>query len=308
MKSNPFAHRSPREWLKITISVPQHHADLAASFLMDLTGSGIEQQVESITTMPDSETVIAYLEKNPHCESKKNALEAFLAKLTDEDSGYAPPSCIYTEIIEEDWNKKWKAFYKPLRLTDSITIKPTWEPYNAQAHEIVIEIDPGMAFGTGLHDSTQLALQLIERSFAERTSAILQKILDVGTGTGILGMACALFGAKNVLAIDNDPDAVAAALENVKQNNLSHVMNVASTNLYNIGGPFDLIVANITQDVLASMASQLISLLAQQGRLVLAGILKGEQADAITKLFCSKGLTLLESPGQKEWQAFLFKK
>jgi len=165
-----------------------------------------------------------------------------------------------------------------------------------------------MAFGTGLHDSTQLALQIIERSFTECTSATLQKILDVGTGTGILGMACALLGAKEVLAIDNDPDAVAAALENVKQNNLSHIINVESTDLNNIKGPFDLIVANITQDVLASMAPQLISLLAQQGRLVLAGILKGEQADATTSIFCGKGLTLLESPSQKEWQAFLFKK
>jgi ribosomal protein L11 methyltransferase len=153
-----------------------------------------------------------------------------------------------------------------------------------------------------------LALQLIEKYFVDRQNATLQKILDVGTGTGILGMACAFLGAKEVLAIDNDPDAVAAALENVKQNNLSHAMNVESTDLNNIEGPFDLIVANITQDVLASMASQLISLLTQQGRLVLAGILKGEQADGITRLFCSHGLTLLESPSQKEWQAFLLKK
>lgn len=308
MKSNPFAHRPPREWLKITACVPQHYADVIASFLMDLTDSGIEQQTEPITTAPDSETIIAYLEQDTHCESKKNELEAFLAKLADENPSSASPSCSYTEIVEEDWNKTWKTFYKPLRLTDSITVKPTWEPYSAEADEIVIEIDPGMAFGTGLHDSTQLALQLIERSFAERTSGTPQKILDVGTGTGILGMACALLGAKNVLAIDNDPDAVVAARENVEQNNLPHAMTVESTDLYNIEGPFDLIVANITQDVLTGMASQLISLLAQSGRLVLAGILKGEQADAITSLFCGKGLTLMESPGQKEWQAFLFKK
>ncbi len=322
MKSNPFAHRPPREWLKITVCVPQHHADLTAGFLMDLTGSGIEQQTEPITPMPDSETIIAYLEKNAHCQSKKTEFEAFLAKLADENTDFAPPSCSYTEIIEEDWNNNWKAFYKPLRLTDSITVKPTWEPYNAESHEIVIEIDPGMAFGTGLHDSTQLALQLIERSFVGRATP--QKILDVGTGTGILGMACALLGAKNVLAIDNDPDAIAAARENVEYNNLSHVMTVEPTDLTpierdkclnkrckalnKIEGPFDLIAANITQDVLTSMASQLISLLAKQGHLVLAGILKGEQADTITRLFYGKGLTLLESPGQKEWQAFLFEK
>ncbi|MBW1792591.1 MAG: 50S ribosomal protein L11 methyltransferase [Deltaproteobacteria bacterium] len=306
MKSNPFAHRPPREWLKITVCVPQHHADLTAGFLMDLTGSGIEQQTVPITPMPDSETIIAYLEKNARCQSKKTEFEAFLAKLADENTDFAPPSCSYTEIIEEDWNNNWKAFYKPLRLTDSITVKPTWEPYNAESHEIVIEIDPGMAFGTGLHDSTQLALQLIERSFVGRATP--QKILDVGTGTGILGMACALLGAKNVLAIDNDPDAIAAARENVEHNNLSHVMTVEPTDLNKIEGPFDLIVANITQDVLTSMACQLISLLAKQGHLVLAGILKGEQADTITRLFYGKGLTLLESPWQKEWQAFLFKK
>jgi len=92
MKSNPFAHRSPREWLKITISVPQHHADLTASFLMDLTGSGIEQQTDLVASAPDSETIIAYLEKNTHWESKKNELEAFLAKLANENPGSAPLS------------------------------------------------------------------------------------------------------------------------------------------------------------------------------------------------------------------------
>ena len=308
MKSNPFAHRSPREWLKISVCIAQNQTDLTASFLMELTGSGIEQLSSPPEISPATETLIAYLEKNDHLEEKKKQFEQFLDNLSDGKTDNDLPTLSYIEIIEEDWNKKWKAFYKPLRLTNSITVKPTWEPYNAEPHEIVIEIDPGMAFGTGLHDSTQLALQLIERSFVRRISTTPQKILDVGTGTGILGMACAFLGAKNVLAIDNDPDAIAAAQENVEHNNLSRAMTVESTDLYNIEGPFDLITANITQDVLTGMASQLLSLLAQQGHLVLAGILKGEQADTITRLFCGKGLILLESPCQKEWQAFLFEK
>ena len=308
MKSNPFAHRSPRQWQKITLCMPEHQADMAASFLMELTGSGIEQQVNISENTSTTETIIAYLEKDDHFDQKKNQFDDFLKSLSADTPHDSLPSCSYSDVLEEDWNKKWKAFYKPLRLTNRITVKPTWEPYTPEANEMVIEIDPGMAFGTGLHDSTQLALQLIERSFSELSSAQLQKTLDVGTGTGILGMACALLGAQEVLAIDNDPDAVAAALDNVDYNNLSHLMTVSTKDITETTGPFDLIAANITQDVITEMAPRLYSLLAPHGRLVLAGILKGEQAEAITDLFHSSGLTLLHSPDQKEWQAFLFEK
>lgn len=308
MKSNPFAHRSPREWQKIVLCLPQHQVDIAAHFLMELTGSGIEQLSGPSTNSPASESIIAYLEKDKHFEQKKKQLGHFLKSLSSDTDDNSLPSCSCTDILEEDWNEKWKAFYKPLKLTDKITVKPTWEPYTAEENEIVIEIDPGMAFGTGLHDSTQLALQLIEQSFSELSSAKLQKILDVGTGTGILGMACALLGAKEVLALDNDPDAVAAAQGNVQYNNLSHLMKVSINDIAETIGPFDLIVANITQDVISEMASRLYSLLAPHGRLIVAGILKGEQAESITNLFHGKGLTLLHSPVQKEWQAFLFQK
>jgi ribosomal protein L11 methyltransferase len=308
MKSNPFAHRSPRQWQKITLCLPEDQADMAASFLMELTGSGIEQQVNAPELASHTETLIAYLEKDEQFDQNKKHLEQFLESLALHPAGNSLPSISYTDILEEDWNKKWKAFYKPLRLTETITVKPTWEPYDPEENELVIEIDPGMAFGTGLHDSTQLALQLIERSFSDLSSAHLQRILDVGTGTGILGMACALLGAKDVVAIDNDPDAVAAALDNARYNNLSHLMTVSTDDIAEAKGPFDLIAANITQDVISMMAPGLSSLLATGGRLVLAGILQGEQAETITRIFQGLGLTLLHSPTQKEWQAFLFEK
>ena len=308
MKSTPFTHRPPREWLKITLQVPKKQADLAAGFLMELTSSGIEQQQGETDTPLETETIIGYLEKNAQFLKKKEELETFFKQMADDlpDPSAFKLGC--EEILEEDWNRKWKDIYKPLKLTETITIKPTWESYTPEQNEIVIEIDPGMAFGTGLHESTQLALQLIEQCFRDLSAVKLQKALDVGTGTGILAMACAFLGSDNVLAIDNDPDAVAAALDNVKHNHLSNSVTVTDTDIGKTSGNFNLISANITSDVLSQMSGQFENLLAPEGRLILAGILKGEQAENITSLFCGLGLTLLSSPGLNEWQAFMFSK
>ncbi len=120
-------------------------------------------------------------------------------------------------IDEEDWGKNWKDHFKPFTIVPGLVIAPTWEEYQPAAGEAVITMDPGMAFGTGHHATTSLSLELIRRTLVENGG---QRLLDVGTGTGILGMAALLFGAKDVLGLDNDPEAVSAAEENVRRNSL----------------------------------------------------------------------------------------
>jgi ribosomal protein L11 methyltransferase len=298
--NEPFAHRPPKSWLKISFALADELADPAAAFLADLTGNGVEQSMAP----PDAAagpvtTVTAYLDQNDNLPANREKIRLFLERLC----GRAP-EIRFEEIIEEDWGANWKKHFLPARVSSRIIVKPTWEPYQATAGNIIIEIDPGLAFGTGLHASTRLALRLLDAVFASDTPPAT--VLDVGTGTGILGIAAALFGAAKVIGIDNDPDAVVCAEKNAAQNRIDHAMTVSGADLQTQTGPFDLVVANITSDVLTCLAPQLAARLAPAGNLILAGILAGEQGRSIEQTFTSLGLTLRQSPVDGEWQAFLF--
>ena len=297
--NEPFAHRPPKSWLKVSFSIADELADPAAAYLTDLTGNGVEQSMPPPEGNAGSTTVTAYLDRDDGTPANREKIRSFLEQLCGR-----PPEILFEEIIEEDWGLNWKKHFKPVRVSSRIIVKPTWEPYQAATGEIVIEIDPGLAFGTGLHASTRLALQLIDAAFADDTPPVT--VLDVGTGTGILGIAAALFGAAAVTGIDNDPDAVVCAEKNVAQNRINHVMAVSGTDLQAQTGPFDLVVANITSDVLTLLAPLLAARIAPAGKLILAGILAGQQGREIEQTFAALGLTLLQSPVDGEWQAFLF--
>ncbi|MEA3548019.1 MAG: 50S ribosomal protein L11 methyltransferase [Thermodesulfobacteriota bacterium] len=305
-QQNPFKHRSPRSWQKFTVQISSKTADPVASFLSTLTGSGVEYNLaESGNKHPKTETIIGYLPEDRKLDEKKGQLHLFLNHLASRFPD-SPPVLINEEsILEEDWSQTWKTHFKPIRLTKRIVIKPSWEDYDADDDQIVIDIDPGMAFGTGHHASTRLALELIEESFANK---IPQSVLDVGTGTSILGLACGLLGAESVLGIDNDPDAVAAARENIKINHLQHIMSADNVDIQTISGLHQLILANITHDVLTKMAPILVKLLQTSGTLILAGILEGTQADSIETLYKKLGLTVALIRSQDEWVAFQFLK
>ncbi|MDH4319410.1 MAG: 50S ribosomal protein L11 methyltransferase, partial [Desulfobulbaceae bacterium] len=170
--------------------------------------------------------------------------------------------------------------------------------------EKIIEIDPGMAFGTGQHASTKMALDLIRQVFEEGLP--VSRAADIGTGTGILAMGAALFGAGEVMATDNDPEATEAAAANVAANRLDGIITVSDRDLDELNPPFELICANIIHDVLVEMAPTFVNnLLAPTGRVVLAGILSGEQEKNIIKVYTALGLRLLRVQHQEEWAAML---
>jgi ribosomal protein L11 methyltransferase len=181
-------------------------------------------------------------------------------------------------------------------------IKPSWESYIPDPSEQVIVMDPGMAFGTGQHASTQLALGLIHDSLQNTSS---EKVLDIGTGTGILAMAAVLFGAGEVTAIDNDPEAVRVAAENITANNLQQAVSTSTTDLAEITGDFDLICANIVHDVLVDMAPTIAGLLSPGGRLILSGILQGRQEKNIIDIYQKLNITLQQSVNEGEWVSLL---
>lgn len=299
--NDPFEHRSPRKWLKIVIPCHPDHADTLAAWLADLTGMGVEQSMALPGDHQERTTVTGYLDHDRGTEGLIREITDFAARLHGKLQ-VDPPR--FEEIIEEDWGRNWKKQYRPTRVSERIVIAPTWEGYRPRAGEIVIEIDPGLAFGTGLHASTRLALQLTEAAFGQKPQPA--GVLDVGTGTGILAMAAALLGATQVTAIDNDPDAVVCARDNTDHNGLADKVAVSARELTAFTDPYDLVLANITHDVLLALAPQLVRLLARPGQLILAGILQGEQAESIMATFGDLGLTLADSPREDEWQAFRF--
>ena len=193
-----------------------------------------------------------------------------------------------------------------------LTIKPSWEAAEKQESgaedpRLVIEMDPGLAFGTGHHPSTQLALLLLEELF-QAGAKKNPRVLDVGTGSGILAMACGLYGAAAVLAIDNDPDAVETARQNIIRNRLQNIVTVNGTDLLTLEPGFDIVVGNITHDILAKLAKPLTRLLHQDGFFVLSGILKGDQEYSINEIYVKLGLTLLKKRTKDEWAALILQK
>jgi ribosomal protein L11 methyltransferase len=297
--------------------------DAVSAFLAGLTGIGIEisSKGNGQTTTDHTfttEKITAYIPVGPGeldqetAAKKIEELKLFLSKVRHIFPDCPVPDLLTETIIEEDWGKKWKSFFTSFQITPTLTIKPSWENIGEQEKEeetkrIVIEMDPGLAFGTGHHASTRLALLLLEELFLGRTM-IPEKVLDVGTGSGILAMACGLYGAKDVLAIDNDPDAVETAKQNIVRNRLEGKITVSGDNISSIKPGFNLIVVNITHDILAELAKHLTSLLHPNGFLVLSGVLIDVQKHSIRELFTKLGLVYIKSKTEDEWAALQFQK
>ena len=293
-----------KTWRKIIISADEELADTIAGFLGSITEGGIEQISIPSTTSPQEE-IIGYIANNHVWPQKKEELSRFIKQLPAIFPDHSSPT-IKTEIIQDqDWNIAWKKHFKPFHITSHLVIKPTWEPYTPTTDEKVIEIDPGMAFGTGHHASTKLALEFIENYFSENQPEQIS-VLDVGTGTGILAMASVLFGAENATAIDNDRDAVTVASENIVLNNLEHKIKVSTTALDAITDQHRLVIANIIHDTLIELAPSLYRTISTKGKLILAGILAGEQTDNITAAYNRLGLSLEEIRYDGEWSSLLF--
>lgn len=303
MTDTPFRHRPPREWRQITITLLKKHSETLCALLAPLVTGGIEIKPGRANAVPPKEKIIIYVAADAAGEK---TLAAIGALVDDMNQRLRCRARLKSErVIEEDWNQAWKRHFTPFHLSRSIVIKPTWEDYAPGPGEKVIELDPGMAFGTGHHASTRLALTLIEELMG---ATVIETMCDVGCGTGILGMGAALLGAETVIALDNDPDARAAAAANIAANGLDGVMIVVDEEAATLDGPFDLVCANITADVLTELAPALTALTAAEGHLILSGILAGEQETAITALYSRLGMRLIDRGQADEWAALLWRR
>lgn len=206
-------------------------------------------------------------------------------------------------IEEINWNEEWEKNLKVIKVTERIVIKPSFREYSPAPDEIVITIDPKMSFGTGEHQTTKLMLSMCEKHIDKKT-----KVLDVGTGTGVLAIAAVMLGADYALGIDNDEWCYENALENIDQN---HVYGKVEFRLAEVGTiaehDFDCLLANIQKDVLLIIAKDLVSKVKVGGKVFLSGLLYTDEAD-ICDCYTKLGLSLADKMQLDEWIALVFDK
>ena len=210
----------------------------------------------------------------------------------------------YFELAKEDWSEVWKKYFHVIEVAPNLAIKPSWLEYKGSADCAVVEIDPGMSFGTGQHATTLFCLETLA-AMAGREG--IDRILDAGCGSGILAIAAAKLGWKNIDAFDNDPDAVKIAKENIDLNDTSDVINVfeGDATKYDAAPKYDLACVNILGHILVANAERIISWVRPGGYIALAGILNSE-FDALSGVFCSLGLEEQQRETLREWTSGLF--
>ncbi|MBP3572195.1 MAG: 50S ribosomal protein L11 methyltransferase [Clostridia bacterium] len=201
-------------------------------------------------------------------------------------------------VNEEDWANSWKQYYKPIKIGEKIVICPAWERYTPAAGEIVIRMDPGMAFGTGTHETTRLVIRLLEKYTKEG-----QRMLDVGTGTGILAICASRLGAEICRAYDIDPTAVRVARENIKDSGLTNVTCDQSDLLKQVsleGGQYDLVCANIVADIIIRMTPDVGKYMKDDAVLLASGII-AERCDDVVECFERNGFKVVEKLTDNDW-------
>ena len=255
-----------------------------------------------IDGMPEDVLVHAWYEPEAGLRDRIAALETDLSALKtvipEIDFGSLRVETVH--IPEENWAEEWKKYFKPFRAGESLVVKPTWETYEAQPGDKVIEIDPGMAFGSGTHETTGMCLTLLERAIRGG-----ERVIDVGTGSGILAIGAALLGAGEVLATDIDPNAVRVAAENIAHNGLSGVIRAEQGDLLErVDSTCEVCVANIIADVIIGFARPLREHIVPGGLFICSGIIR-EREEEVRAALAAADYTIMEVCRRGEWCAML---
>lgn len=292
------------KWLEICVPVESEEAAKVVCELFDAYGHGgaVQEQIFQDTCQapfdgPPPVTVKTYLPAGSNHKHRLQILESGLSKLAQ--SHLVPPAHI-KELAEEDWATVWKSHYRPQHIGRRIVLKLPEQDYAPDDDEVVIDLEPGMAFGTGLHATTRMCLSCLEELVNPG-----DRLLDMGTGSGVLAIAAARLGAGSILALDNDPTAVAVARENVARNSVAHAARVEEGSLDYLRDhqvpPLDGIVANIIAEVIVDMMeSGLAESLKPRGWLVASGIIPPAEG-IVRAAFDSYGIQATNRYQEDDW-------
>lgn len=302
-------------WKSITVETRREAVDALSHFFTERGALGMayderlygpEGDPADPLPPPDEVTqVTAYFPWEADLHSVKREFLDFLPVLA-ESFGKDPGSFVSaSEITDFGWAEKWKEHFKPKRIGKRITVKPSWEPYPSSPEEIVLTIDPGQAFGTGTHETTQMCLQFLEEAFDSGAAPL--RVLDIGTGTGILGIAAIRLGASCALGIDVDPMAVEVSENNARINGVGDRFHAATTPLAHAEGRYDLVLANILAEILVDLKPDIADRQEPGGLLIVSGILT-EKCDWVESEYEAGGWRSAGRKEQGQWSALLFRR
>lgn len=302
-----------KKWLEMRLAIPDQAVDLVSQLLVDLGCTGITAAEKVLDTfvVPSPDSVMndpvlrAYFIYPEDVESLCDSVRKALSGLAGLYPELAEARLDYRELADGDWASDWQQHFPPFRVGNRLVIHPSWVEWPDTGSEAVLTLDPGQAFGTGTHATTGLCLEALADHFTSKSPP--QRILDVGTGSGILAMAGAALGALEVVACDIDSQACQVATANILKNRLERQISVTEQPLDKIPGQFDLVLANILAAENIRLADQLMERLSPQGRLVLSGILI-DQEQQVIEGFAELPLTLLSTNHRDEWTCIVYQR
>ena len=307
------------QWCETAVHTLSEGADLVSDLLMRYGATGTEivdradvpdptkpgvywelYDPKMVDAMPEDVLVKGWFEQNERTNDVLGLVRDALLSLKASADGLALGTLqMETKgVADEDWSENWKQYYKPFRVGTRLVVKPSWEPFEAGENDLIIELDPGMAFGTGTHETTNMCMRLMEKFWQDG-----MRVMDVGTGSGILAIAAAELGARDVLAIDIDPDAVKVAKENVRRNSVDARVRVVQGDLVKSEAmPCELAVANIVADAICMLAQPMTRHLVPGGLLICSGIIREREAD-VQAAVKAAGYAPVDRLEQGEWVA-----
>ncbi len=309
-----------KDWFEVTIITSSEATEAVAGALYncDVEGVSIEDVSdlefkkqnlsygdfinESVLTIDEGAVVKGYFKDNDNFQETLNYIKENVDKLNEFGFDKGKGIVTYHKVNEDDWANNWKQYYKPTKVGEVIIVKPTWEEYEEKSGEIVVELDPGMAFGTGTHETTRMCIKALEKKVKEDTV-----VFDIGTGSGILSIGAAKLGAKHVVGVDLDPVAVESANKNVGFNNLDNIEILHGDLMEVVEGKANIVVANILADIVMLLSEGVREFLQEDGYFIASGILN-TQRDKVCDKLKSLDFKIEEVMEDGEWICIIAKK
>jgi ribosomal protein L11 methyltransferase len=275
---------------EFTITAEPFNVEILSSILWELEITGINEEVGCLKVFADEGSDLT-----------PEKISSFLNKLQDEKLLFN--YTVEENVLEEkNWNEEWERSINVIEVSDRIVIKPTFRNYDAKPGQIIISIDPKMSFGTGEHQTTKLMLLFIEKYVKPG-----MRVLDVGSGTGVLAIAATKLGAASAVAVDNDEWCLINGKENCELNNVADKVDVSLGVVQDISEKdFDFVLANIQKNILMEISDELVNRLSGKGMLILSGLLESDESD-IKQEYGKLGLKIIDKQQMGEWIAVVFK-
>jgi ribosomal protein L11 methyltransferase len=308
------------KWCEVSIQTSHEATEIIAEIFRDLGAGGVviedpelvNDYITSgkwdytdipIATETEVVTEKAYLVVNGELEGRLQTFKQEIKALGERGVNIAPAIITTAELQDEDWSDTWKQYFHTEKPGDRVVIKPTWEEYEAKEDEVVIELDPGAAFGTGTHATTSMCIKELETLVKPD-----DVVFDIGTGSGILSIISAKLGARDIQAVDYDDSVLKIVEENLEQNHVENIVSVAQSDLMqNVHGKANLVIANIIADIIIRLFPQLDEHLEPNGTLLTSGIIE-DRIDDVINAGQENGFAVVKRKENKGWACITFKR